>query len=382
MSQSISSIVPIAVSSGGGGVATASFASAVVYADQLDLASNVTFEPKTYRDYSSLTAVASDFSTKSETYYLASKWFAAATSKSAFSIYMKDSTVTPVDNLAGFASKKWRYFQLLKTGDITKDTFPALATWCDAESRGLPVFLTDANTVAGGTDDLGTLVANTQARHVFPNYRSPSVISSSASEAYAYAGVMATFSKFDPNGTNTAIDTEYQSVSAIGDNLSDTAVSILKKKKISFFTKFVASGEETSALPVNTWSTSPNVETVDDVYNIDVLCNALQVACFNYLTTSGRKRALTPGGFNGVLNAVTNVVKRFYDNGVLGEGNIINPNTGDDMYLPNGYWLNNDPSDVLKLTSSERHQRTYPTVNLTVILGRSGRAVPIALNVE
>ena len=382
MSQSISSVVPISLNLGGGGIANALYATAVTYADQLDLAQNVTFSAGEYRDYSSLTAVAADFSSTSEIYYIAAKWFAAATNKSAFSIYMKNSNAAPIDNVTAFAAKKWRYFQLLKIGDITKDTFPALAAWADAEKRGLPVIMTDAAVIASGADDIGSLVANTAARHVFPNFRSPSTIAASPIEAYSWYGVMATFSKFDPNGSNTAIDTEYQPVSAIGDNLSDTAISILKKKKISYFTTFVSSGEETAAFPVNTWSTSPNVETVDDVYNIDVMCNILQNSVFNYLTTSGRKRGLTPSGFNGVIAACNSVGTQFYKNGVNGPGYVENPDTNESIYLKFGWWVNNDPSEVLNISSSLRHQRSYPSLNITCLLARSGRQVDINFNVE
>lgn len=382
MSQSISSIIPISLNIGGGGISSGQYASAVVYADQLDLAAGVKFAAKEYRDYSSLTALGADFLSTSEVYYIASKWFGAATSNSKFSVYMKDGTSTPVDNARAFNAIQWRYFQFFKVGDLTKDTFPALASFADASGLGLPVPITDASAVAAGTDDIASVINNTQARHVFPNYRSPTVVASSAMEAYAYAGVMASFSKFDPDGVGTAIDTEYQPVSAVADNLSDTAISILKKKKCSYFTRFVASGQETAALPINTWSTSPNLETVDDVFNIDVLCNQLSVALFNYLTTSGRKRSLTPRDFAGVIASASGIGKKFYDNGVLGEGNLRDPATGDTRYLKYGYWINNDPSDVLKLTSSERHQRKYPTVNMYVILARSGRTVNVSLNVE
>lgn len=383
MSIDISDIAPLNLNIGSGGLTGAKHASAVAFADQLDLASNITFAAETYRDYTSLAAVATDFLKSSEIYQIASRWFTNCTGQPAFSIYMKNSSATPADNMTGFLHQKYRYFQLFKNGDLTRETIPGLAALCESERRGLPLNLTAADVVAAGTDDLGTLVHDLQYRHVFPAYRSAATIAQDAGQAYAHYATMATFSKFDPAGANTAIDTEYQGLSGImPDNLSTTAVNLLKKKGIAYFSRVASSGEESECLPLNTWSTSPNQEAIDDVFNIDVLGNYLQNAGFNYLKGSGRKRALTVQGFSGYISAITTVLKQFNTNGVLGEGNITHPNTGETVYLQNGFLILNDETEVLSLTAAQRHARQYPSLNIIVLLARSGRVAPINLNVE
>lgn len=383
MSVDISDLMPINLNIGMGGIGNANFASAVVFADSLDLAPNVKFDAGTYRDYSSLSAAGADFSKTSEAYQILSRWFSVAVGRPAVSVYLKQSGKTPVEQATAFAEQRFRFFQFFKNGDLTKDTLPALGAWCDAEKRGLPVTLTDANVVGTGNDDLGTLLRNLQFRHIFPAYKSAASIAADPSQAYAHCSTVATFTKFDPNGANTAIDTEYQSLPGITpDNLSATAINTLKRKRIAFFSRVASAGEESAGLPLNTWSTSPNEETIDDVVNIDVLGNHLQNDGFNYITSSGRKRALTPQDFAGLIAQATTTLKRFYNNGVLGEADIRHPLTGEKTHLSNGFIVLNDPAEVLDMSASDRHKRTFPPLNIVAVLSRSGRNVSFNLNVE
>ncbi|WP_213881203.1 DUF3383 family protein [Pseudomonas sp. dw_358] len=386
MAVDISNIVPISVSISAAGLSDADFTSSVAFADSSDLASGVVFAAGSYRDYTALTDIVSDFGTTSELYKLAAPYFANKTRSPTFTVFMKSSSgedpTTAANQLA--ASGIWRYNHFFKNTDITTGTISNLAAWADSENRAVWLSISDAAVVTqGSTTDLASVIAGLNPRHIFQGFRAPATLAADATQGYPMNGLAAKFTKWNPAGLNTAITGEYQTLTNVtADSLSPTAIGILKTKKCVYFSKVVSSGATTGCMSMNTTSPSPNGEWIDDVIGVDMLTNALQVGLFDWLIQPQTKRGLDAKNFAGAIAAAGAVCKSYFDNGFLGAGYITDPDTGNDRYLSNGYYIDNDPTDVESLTTAQRQARTYPVLNIYVLRDGAAHFIPVSLYVE
>lgn len=386
MAVDISNIVPISVSISSAGLADADFTSSVAFADLTDLAAGVTFPVNTYRDYTTLTDIVTTFGTRSEIYYLASSYFANKTRSPVFTVFMKSSaSVDPTAAASQIAaSGVWRYNHFFKNSDIKASNVPALASWADASNRAVWVTVSDAAAItAGSTTDLASVISELGARHVFQGFRAPSTLAVDVTQGYPMNALAGKFTKWNPAGTNTAITGEYQNLASVtADGLSPSAIGILRAKKCAYFSKVVSSGSATGCMAMNTQSPSAYGEWIDDVIGVDMLANALQVGLFNWLVQPQTKRGLDAKNFSGAITEAGNVCKQYFDNGFLGAGSIVDPDTGKALYLVNGFYINNDPTDVESLTTAERQQRTYPVLNVYVLRNGAAHFIPVSLYVE
>lgn len=386
MAVDISNIIPIGVSISSAGLADANFTSSVAFADPADLAAGVTFPINTYRDYTALTNIITDFGTASELYRLAAPYFANKTRSPIFTVFMKASAGEDPTTVAAQldASGVWRYNQFFKNGDITAANVSNLATWADASGRPVWVSVSDAAAITpGSTTDLVSVISELGSRHVFMGFRAPSTLAADITQGYPMNALAGKFTKWNPAGRKTAITGEYQNLSGVtADSLSPTATGILKTKKCVYFSKVVSSGQLTGCMAMNTQSPSAYGEWIDDVIGVDMLVNALQVGLFNWLTQPQTKRGLDAKNFAGAIAAAGKVCKSYYDNGFLGAGNIIDPDTGLDRYLSNGYFIDNDPTEVESLTTAQRQQRQFPVLNVYVLRDGAAHFIPVSLFVE
>ncbi|RNM07703.1 DUF3383 family protein [Dickeya undicola] len=384
MSYSVDNIIPINLLLTPSGLGYADFSSALVFADASDLVNGVTFAADTYRDYSSLSGVAADFKTGSDVYRIATRYFANIPKPPTITVWMKNATDTPLEIINSANDKIWRYHYFLKNADVAASSLPDLSDWSDAASH--PLWLTfsaddiiDQNVT---NDVISTLKAKGN-RHVFAGYKSAASVTADASQAYAMVQLAAAFHKFRPTGNNTAITGEYQVLPGIsGDDLTTSAYNALKAKSAVFFTKIELAGSTDNSRVINSRSMSSYGEFIDDVINLDVLKNHIQVDGYNYIAGAGSKRALTPRDYAGLLNTITATCKRFFDNGVLGQGSYVDPDSGETRVAKFGFVLRSAPEDVLNLTSEQRKLRQYPPTSLLVILARAGHVAEINVNVE
>ncbi|WP_033576159.1 DUF3383 family protein [Dickeya chrysanthemi] len=384
MSYSVDNIIPINLLLTPSGLGYADFSSALVFADTSDLVNGVTFAADTYRDYSSLSGVAADFKTGSDVYRIATRYFANIPKPPTITVWMKNATNTLLEIINSANDRVWRYHYFLKNADVAASSLPDLSDWSDAASH--PLWLTfsaddiiDQNVT---NDVISTLKAKGN-RHVFAGYKSAASVTADASQAYAMVQLAAAFHKFRPTGTNTAITGEYQVLPGIsGDDLTTSAYNALKAKSAVFFTKIELAGSTDNSRVINSRSMSSYGEFIDDVINLDVLKNHLQVDGYNYIAGAGSKRALTPRDYAGLLNTITATCKRFFDNGVLGQGSYVDPDSGETKVAKFGFVLRSAPEDVLNLTSEQRKLRQYPPTSLLVILARAGHVAEINVNVE
>ncbi|MEY8709494.1 DUF3383 family protein [Mangrovibacter phragmitis] len=345
----------------------------------------IEFPIDTFRDYSGTKELGEDFPTDGDIYLMATRYFAQIPRPAMLTIWMrnpKDATIITTLNKADEAA--WRYNYFLKAADFTEENLLVLSDWSDTNNH--PVWYTNIQDEVidqNETDDIVSRLARKGNRHMFVGWRAPEAVEADPSQAYSMLQVAATFAKFRPNGLNTAITAEYQVLPGVdGDELKTTHYNALKAKKAVFFTPVELAGQKDSCRVINSVSMSAYGEFIDDVINIDVLKNHLQVDGYNYIANVGTKRPLTPKGYEGLLSVLSGTLKRFYDNGVLGEGVFTDEETGEDKTAEFGFVILSRAEDVLSLTSAQRKRREFPPTKILVILARAGHVAELNVTVE
>lgn len=391
MAYSVDNIIRVNLILTASGLGYADFTTGFVFADPTDLASaavksrSTEFPVDTFRDYSGTADLGNDFPTESEIYQIATRYFAQIPRPSSLTVWMRNpedpgliATVNKADETT------WRYNYFFKTVDFTPENLLLLSDWSDTSNH--PVWYTSTDESAldqNVTDDTLSRLAKKGNRHLFAGWRSPDAVAIDATQAHSMVQVAATFAKFRPNGLNTAITAEYQVLPGVdGDELKDSQYKALKAKKTVFFTPIELAGQKDTSRVINSVSMSAYGEFIDDVINLDVLKNHLQVDGYNHIANVGTKRALTPKGYSGLLNVLTGTLKRFSDNGVLGEGTYIDEVTGNEKVAEFGFVILSQAEDVLKLTSAQRKRREYPPTKILVILARAGHVAELNVTVE
>lgn len=417
MAYSVDNIIPVNVIIGAAGLGYADFTTAFVFADTSDLLSDnapailteagekletekgevitpgsvpvtargETFAVDTFRDYAGMKALGDDFGTDSDIYLIATRYFAQIPRPSLLTVWMKnpeDESLLVTLNKADEAA--WRYNYFFKTEDCSDEHLLLLSDWSD--TNGHPVWYTstmDEVLDQSVTDDIVSRLAKKGNRHMLVGWRAPEAVDTDPSQAYSMVQVAATFAKFRPNGLSTAMTAEYQVLPGVdGDELKTSHYNALKAKKAVFFTPVELAGQKDTCRVINSVSMSSYGEFIDDVINIDVLKNHLQVDGYNYIANVGTKRPLTPRGYAGLLNVLTGTLKRFYNNGVLGEGTYTDEETGDEKTSRFGYVILSRAEDVLSLTKAQRKKREFPPTKILVILARAGHVAELNVTVE
>ena len=115
MAYPVDNIIPVNILITPAGIGYANFSTAFIIARQADLEGGVTFDVDTYRDYASLDEVGEDFSTTSDTYKIATRWFANIPKPLQISVWMWDEVTDTdvIDTLEKANDAAWRYFYFL-----------------------------------------------------------------------------------------------------------------------------------------------------------------------------------------------------------------------------------------------------------------------------
>ncbi|CUR48493.1 FIG01221327: hypothetical protein [Alloalcanivorax xenomutans] len=384
MAYDVNNIIPIILNITPAGLGYANFASGLIFARPQDLASGVSFDVDSYRDYGGLSELAQEFDEESDTYLIASRWFANLPTPRSLTVWMWDENAdSPIDVSTKVANEIFRFFHFWPAS-LAQADWLALADWSDANERYLMVPTSDPQVVDPQVEtDLGSMLLAKGNRMVSVAYQPADIVANDPSQIYAGVQLAAAFYKFRPAGLRTAITGEYQVLpGVVGADLRTTEYNALKAKKVIFFTKIELKGQTDNSRVINSWSMSSYGEFMDDVVNLAVLKNYLQVDGYNYIANAGTKRPLTPTGYAGLLATLETTSKMFYDNGVLGDGTYNDPVTGEEQIAQKGYVIHGQPEDVYELTPAQRRNREFPTTNMTAILARAGHTAEIIVNVE
>jgi hypothetical protein len=391
MAYSVDNIIPINILITPAGIGYANFSTAFIIARQADLEAGATFGVDTYRDYSTLDEVGKDFSVGSDTYQMATRWFANIPKPLTVSVWMWNDDATTGDSIIDTLEKAndaaWRYWYFLPHDVYSVEaTAILLADWADATEHPVPMTLSAAAVVdPQSTTDLASVLRNKGNRRVFVGYVPQSIVDTDPTQQYAMVQLAASFQKFRPLGDRTAITAEYQVLPGVigaRDQITTTGYGALKEKNVAFFTAVELKGQFDNSRVINSKSMSSFGEFIDDVVNLDVLKNYLQVDGYNYITGTPTKRGLTPRGYAGLLATLDQTCKQFYNNGVLGQGEYTDPETGETRLAEYGFVNFGRPEDVFDLTTAQKRDRQFPETSILAILARAGHTAAVTVTVE
>lgn len=384
MSYSVDNIIPVNIYLTASGLGYGDFSSAFALADKTDLNAGVVFDENTFRDYLSVSEVAEDFLTTSDIYLITSRYFAQIPKPKSLSVWMRQEGESVLESVNKTVDAAWRYHYFFKNSDLSDEDIIALGDWSDNAEHPIWITLSDSDIpLADSKNDIASVMAAKGNRHVFIGYKTAASVDTDPSQAYAMVQLAAAFNRFRPTGVDTAITGEYQVLTGInGDDLKNSQYTALKSKNAVFFTQVELAGQTDNSRVINSKSMSSYDEFIDDVINLDVLKNHLQVDGYNYIANAPTKRGMTPRGYAGLLDTLTTTCKRFYNNGVLGEGNYTDSTTGESRVAEYGFVIQAAPEDVLAMKSSQRKARKYPDTRILVILARAGHVAEINVYVE
>jgi len=350
------------------GLGNANFASAMLFAPQLELP--VGFEPDTYRTYFSLPALSEDFADTTETYKAAQRWLGGTPATRELKVYgapTADATVTATLNKA--RNKLW-WFWTFWTAPIYADKAKAqlVAQWCEDNSSFNMNNQTGASAAEirdpAETDDIASLLTAAGFRF--------SATPCHATDAYVGNALAKHFAAVNYSADRSTITGELKkSPGVTAESLDGTAYSAMQsdKKKAVFYTVVDNQGSTESGRWLNTLTHSAYGEFIDDVVNLAACINFLTTSLYNTLGKQVTKLAQTPVGQAVLIGAARATMQQFISNGYLGPRNYIDPDDGLEKYTA-GFEILTKPEDILDLSDSDRNARK--SAPLRIRLFRAG----------
>lgn len=364
MSYPIENIIPINTRISPAGLNTANFASAMLFAPNDELPTG--FTEDTTRTYFSLSSLAEDFATDSETYLAASKWFGSTPAVPSLKVWaVNDADATVTATLTKAFDANWWYWTFF-TADVlaTPASVLLIAAFCENNGIMFPNSQTgtSATTIRNPavTDDIATQLTTLGYRHVFTVAH--------ATDAYAAFALAKHFAVVNYSADNSTITGEFKkSPGVAAENLTDTAYATMQSatKKAVFYSVLDLQGSTDSGRWLNTITHSTYGEFIDDVINLDAFVNSLRVGLYNALANAIGKLPQTPVG-QAVLNgAAKRVGEQYIRNNYLGPRNYVNPDSGLEDYTE-GYELLTKPEDILDLSDADRAARKSAPIRMRV----------------
>lgn len=378
MSYPASNIIQINTRFTGGGLSTANFASAVLFAPSSEAPS--TMQPDTFKTYFTPTQLGEDFPADTETYQAGVRFLGSIPRPRSMQVYVRnDEDTSWTETLNKARNSKWWYISL-----FTKDVYESetiidqCAAWCDSNGSMMP------NNVSGDmaiqvrdenvTDDIASKMTAKGYRHVFT--------STHATDPYSGNALIVHYAAVNYSGTNTAITgTGKKSPGLLAEELTATEYTAMQdpKKRSTFYTMVDLQGSTDTGRWLNTRSHSTHNEHIDDVINIDAFINAVNVMLYNTIMNQPTKLPQTTIGQAILIGALRNVGDQFVTNGVFGERNYTNPDTGQVEYT-RGYEILTVPEAILDLTDSEREARLSAPLRMRVF--RAGAIEQSIIDIE
>jgi len=366
-----------------GGMGFVNFGIAMEFGLSAELTGGTQWTLNTYKAFNALTDVQAYFAETTETYKLASRWF--ANKGQQLLIFLRDESNDSAATSAGKARGLTWFYHQLWTKDVTsvESDVIALADWGDA--NGSFFWMATDNPDAGDPNkdtDIISKMLNKGNRHIAIGYRQAETIATDDSQIYFMAALAAEMSKVNYSGIQTAIDTDFKSLlGVIAEDLTPTEITALENKKGTMYTITEEGNQKDRGVVLGSWSMSPYGETPADVVDADALSSGLRVVSYNVFRKA-KKVGMTPRGQASCIGAADAFLKSFYDNGVLGAGMIENPLTGEDEYCEFGYKIYTKPEDILKLNDADRKDRKMYPLSIRVNRSLSGRSLTIDLTIQ
>lgn len=360
------------------GLGTANFASAMLFAPNGEIP--VGFAADTYRTYFSLTELAVDFASTTETYKCAQRWLGgtpATRSVMVWATAVGDATFDITLNKA--RNVVWWYWTLITAAILAVEaTATTIAEWC--EDNGSMFINNQTGTSATGirANTAGNIAADfTTAgfRHAFtPTH---------ATDAYAGNALAKHFAAVNYSADLSTITGEYKkSPTVTAENLSGTAYAnmTLDSVRSVFYTVVDNQGSLDVGRWINTKTHSAFDEYIDDVVNLDAMINFLTTALYNTLTNVPTKLQQTPVGQAVLIGTARQVCQQFIANGYLGPRNYIDPDDGVEKYTI-GFEIMTTPEDILDLSDADRNDRKSAPIRIRIFRAGAIHTVQVDIDV-
>ncbi|RTY63033.1 DUF3383 family protein [Pseudomonas veronii] len=379
MSYPASEIIRINARISPAGLGNANFASAMLFAPQLELP--VGFAPDTYRTYFTLPALSEDFADTTETYKAAQRWLGGTPATRELKVYgvaTADATRAATMNKA--RNMLWWYWTMWTAPILAvKADVLAIAQWCEDNTS---MFI-DNQTGASAAeirdpvdvDDIATQLTSAGFRHAFtPTH---------ATDPYSGSALAKHFAAVNYSADRSTITGEFKkSPGVIAESLSGTAYAAMQsdKKKAVFYTVVDNQGSTDSGRWLNTLTHSTYGEFIDDVVNLDACVNFLTTSLYNAVANQATKLAQTPVGQAVLIGAARATMQQFINNGYLGPRNYIDPDDGLEKYTI-GFEILTKPEDILDLSDADRSARKSAPLRIRLFRAGAIHIVDVDLDV-
>lgn len=379
MSYPATNIIRINARISPAGLGNANFASAMLFAPQLELP--VGFAPDTYRTYFTLVALSEDFDDTTETYKAAQRWLGGIPATRELKVYgAATADATRVATLNKARNLLWWYWTMWTAPILAvKADVLAIAQWCedntsmfiDSQAGASAAEIRDP----ADTDDIATQLTAAGFRHVYT--------AAHATDPYAGSALAKHFAAVNYSADRSTITGEFKkSPGVTAESLSGTAYTAMQSasKKATFYTVVDNQGSIDSGRWLNTFTHSTYGEFIDDVVNLDACVNFLTTSLYNAVAGQTTKLQQTPVGQAVLIGAARATMQQFISNGYLGPRNYLDPDDGLEKYTA-GFEILTKPEDILDLSEADRNARKSAPLRIRLFRAGAIHIVDVDLDV-
>ena len=380
MSYNVDNIIQIVTRISPAGLGFANFAEAMMFAPESELP--VGFDPDTFREYTSLTALAVDFPANTETHKAVSRWLGGIPATSKIKVWGTDVTdatwAITLDKARNVVWWFWSFFTAAVYADVTGDVLE-IATWSNDNETFFQNCQTGASATAIRdpvvTTDVATVLTTSGPRYVatFAHFTDP------------YAGIALTkwFAAVNYSADKSTITGEYKKLSGVAaEDLTDTEYSAMTQatKKSQFYSLVDLQGSFDAGRVINSFSHSSFGEFMDDVINLAAFVNSLKVILFNTIANQTTKLGQDPVGQSVIIGSAKAVCEQYISNDYLGPRNYLDPDDGVNKFTV-GYEILTQPEDILDLLEPDRDARKSAPLRIRIFRKGAIHQVPVDIDV-
>ncbi|MFL1549760.1 MULTISPECIES: DUF3383 family protein [unclassified Pseudomonas] len=379
MSYPATNIIRINARISPAGLGNANFASAMLFAPQLELP--VGFAPDTYRSYFNLVALSEDFPDTTETYKAAQRWLGGTPATRLIQVWgAATADATRAATLNKARNMLWWYWTMWTAPVLAvKADALAIAQWCEDNTSMFINNQTGASVIEirdpADVDDIATQLTSAGFRHVYT--------AAHATDPYSGSALAKHFAAVNYSADNSTIDGEYKkSPGVTAESLSGTDYTTMQSKarNVTFYTVVDNQGSVDSGRWINTNTHSTYGETIDDVVNLDACINFLTTSLYNATANQLTKLGQDPVGQAVLIGAARATLRQFVGNGYLGPRNYIDPDDGLEKYTF-GFEILTKPEDILDLSDADRSAHKAAPLRIRLFRKGSIRIVDVDLDV-
>ncbi|KAB0489692.1 DUF3383 family protein [Pseudomonas vancouverensis] len=379
MSYPASEIIRINARISPAGLGTANFASAMLFAPETELPEG--FDPDTYRTYSTLVALSTDFADTTETYKAAQRWLGGTPATRQIQVWgTATADATRAATLNKARNMLWWYWTMW-TADVlaVKLDVLAIASWCDENTSMFIDNQTGANVAEirdpAEDEDIASGLTALGFRHAYT--------AAHATDAYSGSALAKHFAAVNYSADRSTITGEFKkSPGVLAESLTGTAYAAMQSdtKKAVFYTIVDNQGSTDSGRWLNTLTHSFYGEFIDDVVNLDACINFLTTSLYGAVANQTTKLAQTPVGQAVLIGAARATMQQFISNGYLGPRNYIDPDDGLEKYTA-GFEILTKPEDILDLSDADRDARKSAPLRIRLFRAGAIHVVDVDLDV-